>query len=187
MSVATGFTLFDTALGVCGLAWTADEAVAGVLLPEPDAARTQARMRRRHPLADETPIAPPAIEDAIRQIRELLRGEPRDLLAVAVDHDGVPDFHRRVYALVRTIPAGETLTYGEVAARLGEPGAAQAVGQAMGANPTPVIVPCHRVLAANGALGGFSAPGGTATKRRMLVIEGALPEPPPTLFDALVA
>ena len=86
---------------------------------------------------------------------------------------GVPEFHRRVYAAARTIPPGETWSYGEVAERIGERGGAQAVGQALGRNPFPIVVPCHRVLAADGALRGFSAPGGTATKRRMLEIEGA--------------
>jgi methylated-DNA-[protein]-cysteine S-methyltransferase len=90
----------------------------------------------------------------------------------------VPEFHRRVYDVARTIPPGATLTYGDIAARLGEPGSARAVGQALGRNPFPIIVPCHRVLAANGQLGGFSATGGSATKRRLLTIEGALQAQP---------
>jgi methylated-DNA-[protein]-cysteine S-methyltransferase len=94
--------------------------------------------------------------------------------------EDVPEFHRRVYDVARAIPPGETLSYGEVAARLGEPAAAQAVGRALGRNPFPIVVPCHRVVAANGALHGFSAPGGIETKRRMLAIEGALA---PALFD----
>ena len=85
----------------------------------------------------------------------------------------VPDFHRRVYQVARTIPPGKTLTYGDVARRLGDPGAAQAVGQALGRNPFAIIVPCHRVVAAGGRIGGFSANGGAATKRRILAIEGA--------------
>ncbi len=89
---------------------------------------------------------------------------------------GVPDFHRRVYDIVRCIPPGQTLTYGDIARRLGLPGSAQAVGRAMGRNPFAPIVPCHRVLAAGGKDGGFSAHGGVGTKRRMLVIEGVLAE-----------
>jgi methylated-DNA-[protein]-cysteine S-methyltransferase len=85
----------------------------------------------------------------------------------------VPAFHRAVYAVARAIPPGETLTYGEVARRLGDPGSARAVGQALGRNPFAIIVPCHRVVAAGGATGGFSAHGGAATKRRILAIEGA--------------
>ncbi len=91
----------------------------------------------------------------------------------------VPEFNRRVYAVARAVPPGETITYGEIAERIGERGAAQAVGQALGRNPFPIVVPCHRVLAADGGLGGFSAHGGVATKRRMLAIEGA---GAPTLF-----
>src|SRR5262250_2974216 len=86
---------------------------------------------------------------------------------------GVLEFDRRVYEMARTIAPGETLSYGDVATRLGDPAAAREVGQALGRNPFPVIVPCHRVVAAAGKLGGFSAPGGTATKRRLLAIEAA--------------
>ena len=103
----------------------------------------------------------------------LLRGEPRDLGAIDLDMSGIPEFPRRVYAVARAIPPGQTVTYGDVAARLGEPGAARAVGQALGRNPFAIIVPCHRVVAAGGRLGGFSANGGAATKRRILAIEGA--------------
>ena len=100
-------------------------------------------------------------------------GEPDDLVGIALDTAGVPEFNRRVYAVTRTVPPGETTSYGAVAARIGEPGAAQAVGRALGQNPFPIVVPCHRVVAADGRLTGFSAPGGIDTKRRMLEIEGA--------------
>jgi methylated-DNA-[protein]-cysteine S-methyltransferase len=103
----------------------------------------------------------------------LLRGEARDLSAIALDMDGLPSFQRRVYEAARAIPPGETLSYGEVAARLGAPGSARAVGQALGRNPFAIVVPCHRVLAAGGKAGGFSANGGVATKLRLLALEGA--------------
>jgi len=106
----------------------------------------------------------------------LLRGERVSLDDVALDMEGVQPFHRRVFELARTIPAGRTSTYGELATRLGDPGSARAVGEALGRNPFPIVVPCHRVLAATGKLGGFSAHGGATTKRRMLIIEGALLE-----------
>jgi methylated-DNA-[protein]-cysteine S-methyltransferase len=173
-----GFTLFDTALGRCGIAW-GERGIAAIELPGRDDAATRRRLRRAAPGATET--APPeAVAAAIDAIVRLFDGESADLSPVALDMDGVPEFHRRVYDAARSIPPGETLSYGEVAARLGEPGAAQAVGYALGRNPFPIVVPCHRVLAANGALHGFSAPGGLATKRRMLAIEGALA---PALFD----
>ena len=97
--------------------------------------------------------------------------------------NGVPEFHQRVYAIAREIQPGRTLSYGEIAARLGDPSLARAVGQALGQNPFPIVVPCHRVLAANGKTGGFSAPGGVSTKLRMLEIERARASAIPTLFD----
>jgi len=115
----------------------------------------------------------PDITCAIDAVVALMRGDAVDLRFIAIDMDGLPDFHQRVYDVARTIPPGVTLTYGEIAKRLGDPGSARAVGQALGRNPIPVIVPCHRVLAAGGKTGGFSAPGGSATKLNLLAIEGA--------------
>jgi methylated-DNA-[protein]-cysteine S-methyltransferase len=172
-----GSALFDTAIGRCGIAW-GPRGVTRVQLPERDDAATLARVAPGHPPAE----PPPAVRDAIEGIRALLRGEDRDLGEVVLDLDGVPEFNRRVYEIARTIPPGRTLTYGQVARRLGMPGAARAVGHALGRNPCAIVVPCHRVLAAGGASGGFSAHGGVATKWRMLTIEGAPEAPPPTLF-----
>ncbi|MGH3722240.1 MAG: methylated-DNA--[protein]-cysteine S-methyltransferase [Pseudonocardiaceae bacterium] len=176
---AQGFTVFRTGIGHCGLAW-GEHGVVGAQLPEGSEHRTRARMRRRFPEAPETE-PPPAVSHALDDIVALLNGQRPDLSTVELDMTGVPDFHRRVYDIARTIPPGATLTYGDIAHRLGMPRAAQAVGQAMGRNPFAPIVPCHRVLAAGGKDGGFSANGGVATKRRMLVIEGALTDEP-TLF-----
>lgn len=163
--------LFETALGRCGIAWRGARVVA-FALPGRDDGATAAALARRHPgLAPAPP--PEDIRAAIAAIRQLMAGEPVDLGFVAVDLDDVSDFDRRVYAATRAIPPGATRTYGELAALVGEPGAARAIGRAMGDNPVPVIVPCHRVLAASGRIGGFSAPGGIATKRRLLAIESA--------------
>jgi methylated-DNA-[protein]-cysteine S-methyltransferase len=168
---AQGFALFDTNIGRCGIAWSA-RGIAGVQLPEASEAKTRARLMRRHPHAREAP--PPAdVYRAIDAITSLLRGEACDLSAVALDMDDIPEFDRGVYEAARSIAAGATLSYGELAARVGERGLAREVGQALGRNPFPIIVPCHRVLAADGALHGFSAPGGITTKRRMLEIECA--------------
>lgn len=177
-----GITLFDTAVGRCGLAW-GPAGLTAVALPEASPGETLARLRRKGG-AGEATAPPAAVQATIAAIAALLRGERRDLAEIALDMDGVPAFHRRVYELARGIPPGRTLTYGEVAARLGEPGAARAVGQALGRNPFPIVVPCHRVLAAGGRPGGFSAPGGLETKFRLLVIEGAVPPPAPSLFEA---
>ncbi|HEY2719759.1 MAG TPA: methylated-DNA--[protein]-cysteine S-methyltransferase [Solirubrobacteraceae bacterium] len=116
---------------------------------------------------------PEPIRGAIKAIVELLEGEPSDLRSIELDERGVDGFQRRVYGATREIEPGETASYGEIARAIGAPEAAREVGAALGRNPYPVIVPCHRVLAADGTLHGFSAPGGIATKRRMLEIEGA--------------
>jgi O-6-methylguanine DNA methyltransferase len=168
--MSSGFTLFDTTIGQCGIAW-GNRGVIGVQLPETGGeASTRARALRRFRDAHET-SPPPEVQEAIDRIVDLLRGEASDLSTVALDMDGVPAFNRRVYEVARTIPAGETLTYGEVADRLGDRGAARDVGRALAQNPFALIVPCHRVLAAGGGIGGFSAPGGITTKRRLLMIE----------------
>jgi methylated-DNA-[protein]-cysteine S-methyltransferase len=176
------FTLFDTAIGVCGLVWTA-RGIAGVQLPQSSKAATRARLNRRFPGAvEEQPSAD--VRRAIDGVVALLAGEPRDLADVPIDDEGIPEFNRRVYAIVRTVPPGATITYGEIARRLGDPLLARDVGRAMGENPTPLVMPCHRVLAAGGKPGGFSAAGGVVTKLQLLTIENAQPNGP-TLFDHL--
>jgi O-6-methylguanine DNA methyltransferase len=169
--MASGFALFDTAIGRCGVAW-GERGVAGVQLPEAGERETRARMLQRFPAAGEAQPTP-EVQRVIDRIVALLRGEASDLSTIALDMEEVPAFHRRVYEVARAIPSGMTLSYGEIAARAGAPGAARVVGQALGRNPFPILVPCHRVLAAGGKIGGFSAQGGVVTKRRMLAIEGA--------------
>ena len=167
----SGFALFDTAIGRCAIAW-GERGLLGVQLPEGDTARTRARMRRRFPAARES--SPPAdVRRAIEGIVALIAGEAIDFSAVALDMEGLPAFHRRVYEVARAISCGATLTYGDIAKRLGVPGEAREVGEALGKNPFPIIVPCHRVIGRNGTLGGFSAAGGVGTKQRLLAIEGA--------------
>ena len=168
---ASGFALFDTAIGKCGIAW-GERGVAGVQLPEAGEVESRARMLHRFPAAGET-VPPPKVQRLIDRIVALLRGEASDLSSVVLYMDGVPELQRRVYEAARTIPPGKTLSYGDNARRVGAPRAARAVGQALGRNPFPIVVPCHRVLAAGGKIGGFSAQGGVATKQRMLAIEGA--------------
>jgi methylated-DNA-[protein]-cysteine S-methyltransferase len=166
-----GFTVFETAIGWCAVAW-GDGGLVGVRLPEADREKARARMRRRFPEAGEA-MPPPHARDAISGIIALLAGEPADLSAIRIDMKDVPEFHRRVYDVARTIAPGATLTYGDIAARLGDASAARDVGEALGKNPFPIVVPCHRVVAAGGKLGGFSAPGGGKTKLRLLAIESA--------------
>jgi methylated-DNA-[protein]-cysteine S-methyltransferase len=168
---SAGYELFDTAIGRCAIAW-GSEGIVGLTLPERDDAAMRARMQRQYPEAHQG-ASPPEMAAVIAKIQSLLAGQGGDLSAVALDMSRVPDFDRRVYVETRAIPPGETLTYGEIATRLGDPGLSRAVGQALGRNPFAIIVPCHRVLAAGGKSGGFSAAGGVETKRRMLEIEGA--------------
>jgi methylated-DNA-[protein]-cysteine S-methyltransferase len=183
MMSALAYTLFSTSIGVCGVVWS-ERGIVGVELPGPGERETRRRLLRRFSGAVESP-PPPTVQSAIAGILALLAGEPRDLTAVALDLDGVADFDLGVYRIARTIGPGETLTYGEIAARLGRPDAAREVGRALGANPVPIVVPCHRVLGAGGKVGGFSARGGVATKARLLSIEGARTSTEPMLFDDL--
>jgi methylated-DNA-[protein]-cysteine S-methyltransferase len=183
------FALFDTPVGPCAIAWS-QCAIIGVALPEGDATRTRTRLLRRLPDAREA-LPPHDVQKIIDAIVSLLHGELIDLSWVALDMDRVPAFDRRVYEIARTIPAGATRTYGQIAQALTpalstepwEQGLAREVGQALGRNPFPIIVPCHRVLAAGGKAGGFSARGGIATKLRLLSIERARTSDAPGLFD----
>ena len=164
------FCLFPTSLGDCAIAWNS-VGVRAVQLPEADAERTRMRLRRR--LAGATEALPPAsVQATIGAIAGLFDGVANDLQFVALDLHDLPALYRDVYAIARTILPGQTRTYGSIATELGDVSLARAVGQAMGRNPFPIIVPCHRVVGADGALIGFSAHGGIATKRRMLEIEG---------------
>ncbi|MGJ7489840.1 methylated-DNA--[protein]-cysteine S-methyltransferase [Variovorax sp. ZT4R33] len=182
MSASAGFALFATAIGPCAIAWGA-KGIVGAQLPETDEATTRARMAARFPHLDEA--APPrAVQATMAAMAAVLDGTSKDLLLDAVlDEDAVPAFHRRVYALARRIPPGETRTYGELAEALGSKGLSRAVGQALGRNPFAPIVPCHRILAADGRPGGFSAHGGALAKLRMLALEGAWPGGTRPLFD----
>jgi methylated-DNA-[protein]-cysteine S-methyltransferase len=165
------YSLFDTPIGRCGIAWS-DAGVSTVLLPDTNDAALRAHLQRRFPQAHET-TPPHDVKRAIDAMTALLSGESIDLSFVVLDMTGVPQFNQRVYQAARLIRPGMTVTYGELARQLGIPGSARAVGHALGRNPFPIVVPCHRVLAAEGKTGGFSAPGGTSTKLRMLAIEGA--------------
>jgi methylated-DNA-[protein]-cysteine S-methyltransferase len=174
--------MFETAIGTCAIVWSA-RGIAGVQLPETTELATRARLARRFPDADEG-VPPPFVQRAIEAITALLRGELCELGDIPLDLDSVPEFNRRVYEVARTIPPGRTMTYGEIAKKLGDRLLARAVGQALGHNPVPLIVPCHRVMSAGGKSGGFSAGGGVVTKLRLLTIEGAEPDGP-NLFDRL--
>src|SRR5580704_10350141 len=175
------FAIFDTAIGRCGIAWGA-RGINAVQLPMSNEEKTRGRIRQRY---GDIAEAPPSVEvqRAIDGIVELLAGKPNDLADVVLDLDGVPEFNRGVYDIARTIPPGQTMTYGDIAKKLGGVELSRDVGQALGRNPCPIVVPCHRVLAAGKKPGGFSARGGVDTKLKMLAIEGAAVNHTPSLFD----
>jgi methylated-DNA-[protein]-cysteine S-methyltransferase len=165
------YCIFETAIGYAGLAW-AEGGLVAAHLPEREPAIVRKSFARRAPEATEAPPTP-EISDLIEAVRALMRGGKPDLSSARIDLTRVPEFNASVYEITRRIPAGETLTYGEIATKLGDKLLARDVGAALGKNPWPIIVPCHRVTAANGKLGGFSARGGSETKLRLLEIEGA--------------
>jgi methylated-DNA-[protein]-cysteine S-methyltransferase len=180
-----GYTIFDTSIGRCGIAW-GHLGILGVQLPEAREIETRKRLFQLYPDAREM-RAPLDIETAIEGIAALLRGEPSDLSNVLLDMSGIHAFNQRVYALTRAIPRGETRTYGEVAASLRASGAAHSVAQALARNPFMIIVPCHRVLEAGGYADKISPNGGAISKRRLLSIEGARgTTASKTLFDVLL-
>ena len=179
-----GFAIFPTAIGAFGIAWT-DAGIVRTWMHDRTIDGTRRQILRAFPGATEG--EPPAlVAAAMRGVADLLAGG-RDPIPAALDMVTIPEFDRRVYELAQTIPPGETMTYGAVARALGEePMRAREVGAALARNPFAPIVPCHRIVAANGQLGGSSAPGGTATKRRLLELEGAAIVAPPAqqaLFD----
>jgi methylated-DNA-[protein]-cysteine S-methyltransferase len=179
-----GYSIFDTGIGRCGIAW-GEFGVIGVQLPEAREIETRRRLFRLYPEARE--LRPSLnVEFAIDGIVALLRGQPGDLSDVTLDMQGIPAFNARVYEFARTIPRGETRTYGEVAASLRASGAAHSVVQAISRNPFMIIVPCHRVLEAGSYADKISPNGGSISKRRLLSIEGAGSPSSKTLFDVLL-
>ncbi len=155
-------TTFATPLGTCAIAWN-EKGLTRFLLPDPDRATSDTQ-------AD----APAWVTAIIERVRRHLEGDPQDFSDVSFDFGRMPDFNRSVLQATLKIRAGHTATYGEIATKLGQPlAASRAVGVALGANPWPLLIPCHRVVAADGKMTGFSGPGGVATKAKLLALEGA--------------
>jgi methylated-DNA-[protein]-cysteine S-methyltransferase len=163
------YHLFETKLGWCGIAWS-DDGISRFRLPDPDREAAERQIRAK----GEPQEPPPHIAAVVAQATRYFAGERIDFSDIGLDLAGVEPFRRAIYDTLRTVGFGKTVTYGELAKRAGAPGptAAQEVGVAMARNPVPLIIPCHRVLAAGGKLGGFSAPGRTEAKERMLTLEG---------------
>ncbi len=168
--------MFETVLGTCGMLWD-DQGVVRIQLPEgsPEPLLTALLSPGE---AEPAPEPPAWIANAVRALRRHLEGDLQDLSEIPVDLRGISPFALEVYAELRRVRSGRTVTYGKLAAAVGAPGAARAVGRVLGQNPVPLLIPCHRVLAAGGKLRGFSAPGGIATQARLLEIEGVEVAPP---------
>ncbi|MDI6027107.1 methylated-DNA--[protein]-cysteine S-methyltransferase [Corticibacterium sp. UT-5YL-CI-8] len=176
-----GYQLFETALGWMGVAWS-EKGVSRFQLPDRDKARTAGQLTSRlsnGQLSIAEADVPDWIDRLIQRVKLYAQGDPVEFASIPVDLDGVDAFRLAVYAQTRELSYGQTLSYGELAARAGHKGLAREVGQAMGSNPVPLIIPCHRVLATGNRIGGFSAPGGSASKQRMLSLEGVRTGPPP--------
>ena len=171
------YQLFETEAGFCGIAWN-EVGITRFHLPASDLAAIERSMQRRAP--DALPGTPPAhVAATIEAAKRYFTGERVDFSDVKIDLGGADELFRSIYAATRELGYGETSTYGTLAKKLGHgPEVAKDVGQAMAKNPVPLIIPCHRVLAAGGKPGGFSAPGGVTTKMRMLDMEGVRVAPP---------
>src|SRR5258708_29834383 len=178
----THYCLFDTAIGPCGVAWS-ERGLTRLQLPESDRSATERRLRRS--AASESQAVPPEINRLIADIQSYMAGHRVDFASVAIDLTGVEPFQQKVYAAARAIPWGQTSSYGELARKTGSTDAAREVGRALARNPVPIIVPCHRILAKGGRIGGFSDPGGTVTKERLLALEGVRVEAETPLLPGL--
>ena len=165
------YCLFDTAMGACGIAWSA-RGITRFQLPEANRAATERQLQRGDRICAGQKDSPAETREVIARVQHYMAGKQIDFSATPLDLAGVADFHRQIYAALRTVGWGQTASYGDLAKQVGAPGAARAVGQAMGRNPIPLIIPCHRILASGRGIGGFSAYGGTVTKERMLALEG---------------
>lgn len=181
--ISTGINIFDTPIGPCGMAWHEGK-IIGVEIGDADENETRYRLQSRF---SDTEVSnpPPYVAETIDKVRVLLEGGDPDFSQTPLALDSVPDLNRKVYEILLKLKAGETITYGAIARRLGDVSLSQAVGYALGKNPFPIIVPCHRVLGSNGKIGGFSAAGGTVTKLRLLNIERARTSLEPDLFGGL--
>lgn len=171
MTVESGYTVFETVAGFAAIGWNA-KGIHSFRLPADAAREVERSLLRRVPSA-EAAVPPPLVQAVIDDARRYFAGERVDFAGAPVDLGMQEPFFERVYAFVRQLGWGETATYGAIARALDAgPEFARDVGQAMASNPVPLIIPCHRVTAANGKIGGFSAPGGSLSKARMLAIEG---------------
>ncbi|MDX8514118.1 methylated-DNA--[protein]-cysteine S-methyltransferase [Mesorhizobium captivum] len=175
--ITAGHAVLETVIGFMGIAWS-EKGLTRLCLPERSREAVERRLFR-HAGVSSTTEQPKWVVELIASIKAYAAGEDVDFSGVPIDLDGVDDFRLAIYDAARKLGFGETTTYGELAKRAGHAGLARETGAALGANPVPLVIPCHRILAAGGKIGGFSAPGGSATKEKMLAMEGVRVGPPP--------
>jgi methylated-DNA-[protein]-cysteine S-methyltransferase len=177
VSITAGHAVLETVIGFMGIAWS-EKGLIRLCLPERSRETVERRLLRHGGVSSAT-AQPPWVVELIAAIKAYAAGEDIDFSAVPVDLDGVDDFRLAIYDAARKLSFGETTTYGELAKTAGHAGLARETGAALGSNPVPLVIPCHRILAAGGKIGGFSAPGGSITKEKMLAMEGVRVGPPP--------
>ncbi|WP_027058628.1 methylated-DNA--[protein]-cysteine S-methyltransferase [Mesorhizobium loti] len=176
-SITASHAVLETVIGFMGIAWS-EKGLIRLCLPE-SSRETVERRLMRHAGVSASTIQPQWVVELIASIQAYASGEDVDFTSVPVDLDGIDDFRLAIYDAARKLGYGETTTYGELAKRAGQPGLPRETGAALGANPVPLVIPCHRIMAAGGKIGGFSAPGGSVTKEKMLAMEGVRVGPPP--------
>ena len=176
-SITAGHAVLETVIGFMGIAWS-EKGLIRLCLPERSRVAVERRLMRHAGVSAST-TQPPWVVDLIASIKAYAAGEDVDFTGVPVDLDGIDDFRLAIYDAARKLGYGETTTYGDLAKRAGHGGLPRETGAALGANPVPLVIPCHRILAAGGKIGGFSAPGGSNTKEKMLAMEGVRVGPPP--------
>ncbi|MEI8702412.1 methylated-DNA--[protein]-cysteine S-methyltransferase [Mesorhizobium sp. ISC15] len=172
-----GHAVFETVIGFMGIAWS-EAGLTRLCLPQRNRDAVERRLLH-HAGSAASSAQPQWVAELIASIKAYAAGEDVDFSGVPVDLTGVDDFRLAIYDAARKLAFGETTTYGELAKRAGHAGLARETGGALGANPVPLVIPCHRILAAGGKIGGFSAPGGSTTKEKMLAMEGVRVGPPP--------
>ncbi|WP_421916755.1 methylated-DNA--[protein]-cysteine S-methyltransferase [Mesorhizobium sp.] len=176
-AITAGHAVLETVIGFMGIAWS-QKGLIRLCLPERTRDQVERRLLRHGGVSPSTG-QPEWVVELIAAIKAYAAGEDVDFSGVPVDLAGIDDFRLAIYDEARKLGFGETTTYGELARRAGHAGLARETGAALGANPVPLVIPCHRILAAGGKIGGFSAPGGSVTKEKMLAMEGVRVGPPP--------
>jgi methylated-DNA-[protein]-cysteine S-methyltransferase len=170
-NIGTAWTTFPTSFGICGVAWT-HEGIIAFCLPEASEKQMRTRLKNITCNSESLEALPSWIKQLIRKVKAHMAGDSQNFSDMPLNLNGTSEFQRSVYLAAQKIPSGNVITYADLAKAIGKPKAARAIGNALAKNPIPLIIPCHRIIASSGKLGGFSAPGGFKTKSALLHCEG---------------